>query len=274
MATETNDGKLNECCLTEYRPLPGTPQGQIIKIADIDTYQILGKDVTSKGKAIVLLTDVFGLTKNPRMTADEISEKSGFDVYVPDICNGDPVASSFLSNMPEAPGEKMSIGAKIGMTAKMVTTFGPWIIRHRQAITLPIIEKFLKTLRSENGVNRIEVAGYCFGGYYAVLVGEEKYNLVDAVVGCHVSMTSKAQYEQMNVPIAFACAQEDHSFSDAFRAEVEQILARKPEVPSKFLLTEGTVHGFAARPNPDNPVVMKGYTQANDLIAEWAKTHL
>ncbi|CAF1004211.1 unnamed protein product [Adineta steineri] len=87
-------------------------------------------------------------------------------------------------------------------------------------------------------------------------------------------MTSKAQYEQMNVPIAFACAQEDHSFSDTFRAEVEQILAGKPEVPNKFLLTEGTVHGFAARPNPDNPVVMKGYTQANDLIAEWAKTHL
>ena len=35
------------------------------------------------------------------MTADEISEKSGFDVYVTDILNGDPVPSSFLKTLPE-----------------------------------------------------------------------------------------------------------------------------------------------------------------------------
>ena len=40
--------------------LPGTPTGQIIKIADLDTYYIAGKDQTSKGKVIVLLTDIFG----------------------------------------------------------------------------------------------------------------------------------------------------------------------------------------------------------------------
>jgi hypothetical protein len=60
MASGTNEGKLDACCLKEYRPLPGTPSGQIIKIADIDTYHIEGKDKASKGKAIVLLTDVFG----------------------------------------------------------------------------------------------------------------------------------------------------------------------------------------------------------------------
>lgn len=87
-------------------------------------------------------------------------------------------------------------------------------------------------------------------------------------------MSKKANYEQLQVPVAFACAQEDDMFSTEFRAEIEQILARKPETPSKFLLTDGTVHGFASRPNPDNPVVMKAYEQANDLIAEWAKIHL
>ena len=60
MASETTDGKLHACCLTEYRPLPGTPGGQIIKIADIDTYHISGNDKASKGKAVVLFTDVFG----------------------------------------------------------------------------------------------------------------------------------------------------------------------------------------------------------------------
>lgn len=60
MASATTDGKLDACCLTEYRPLPGTPSGRIINIAGIDTYHILGQDETSKGKVIVLLTDIFG----------------------------------------------------------------------------------------------------------------------------------------------------------------------------------------------------------------------
>ncbi len=48
------------------------------------------------------------------MTADEVAEKSGFDVYVPDLFNGDPIATSLIANMPQAPGEKMSIGTKVG----------------------------------------------------------------------------------------------------------------------------------------------------------------
>jgi dienelactone hydrolase len=170
-------------------------------------------------------------------------------------------------------------------------TLGPWLFRHRQAVTLPIVEQFFKVddyitflllskthlkqaLRSEKGITRIEAVGYCFGGLYVLLAGSAQLHLVDAIVGCHVSLANKTHFEQLQVPAAFACAQEDDQFSDAFRAEVEQILARKPEIPSKFLLTDGTVHGFASRPNPDNPVTMKGYKQANDLIIEWAKTHL
>ena len=60
MAMETAEAKLDACCLTEYRPLPGTPGGQMVKIADLDTYYIEGKDQASKGKVIVLLTDIFG----------------------------------------------------------------------------------------------------------------------------------------------------------------------------------------------------------------------
>ncbi len=60
MASTTTEGTLDACCLTEYRPLPGTPSGQIIKIAGIDCYHAEGKDEASKGKTIVLLTDIFG----------------------------------------------------------------------------------------------------------------------------------------------------------------------------------------------------------------------
>jgi carboxymethylenebutenolidase len=107
-----------------------------------------------------------------------------------------------------------------------------------------------------------------------MLLGSSQIHLADAVVGCHASLINKSHFEQIQVPTAFACAQEDDHFSEAFRAEGQQILERKSDVPSKFLVTDGTVHGFASRPDPDNPVIMKAYTQANDLIVEWAKTHL
>ena len=147
-------------------------------------------------------------------------------------------------------------------------------------VAIPVLFSFYLTnickqaLRTEQGATRIEAVGYCFGGLYALLLGSPQHKLVDAVVGCHVSMTTKAQFEQIQVPVAIVCAQEDDQFPDSLRREAEQILARKSDLPSKFLLTDGTVHGFASRPNPDNPAAMKGLTQANDLIAEWAKTHL
>ena len=60
MATGTTEEKLDACCVTEYHPLAGTPKGRIIKVADLDTYYNAGTDENSKGKVIVLLTDIFG----------------------------------------------------------------------------------------------------------------------------------------------------------------------------------------------------------------------
>lgn len=76
------------------------------------------------------------------------------------------------------------------------------------------------------------------------------------------------------MPTAFAFAQEDEFMPDTFRAEVEEILRQKSNLPYKILLTDETSHGFASRPDPDNPIIMKAFHQVNDLIAEWAKIYL
>ena len=60
MASQTTNDKLDQCCLTEYQPLSGTPKGKLIDIGGINTYYIQGNDQDSKEKAIVILTDVFG----------------------------------------------------------------------------------------------------------------------------------------------------------------------------------------------------------------------
>ena len=49
--------------------------------------------MTQQTKAIVLLTDIFGLPlPNPRIVADHLAEQVGVDVWVPDLFNG---ASSY-----------------------------------------------------------------------------------------------------------------------------------------------------------------------------------
>ena len=65
--------------------LPGSPKG-----TDEDgAYLAKGSNQEdTKDKAVVLLTDIFGLIANPKIIADAIAERTGFDVWVPDLFNG------------------------------------------------------------------------------------------------------------------------------------------------------------------------------------------
>ncbi|CAF4810785.1 unnamed protein product, partial [Rotaria magnacalcarata] len=38
----------------------------------------------------------------------------------------------------------MCISTKIRLAGKFLKSFAPWLFRHRQAVTLPIVEKFFK----------------------------------------------------------------------------------------------------------------------------------
>jgi carboxymethylenebutenolidase len=70
--------------------LPGEPKGSMVGQA---YFTPAPSDATQQTKAIVLLTDIFGLPlPNPRIVADHLAEQVGVDVWVPDLFNG---ASSY-----------------------------------------------------------------------------------------------------------------------------------------------------------------------------------
>ena len=50
------------------------------------------------------------ITHQHSVRSDEVSKKSGFDVYVSDLFNGDTIPWSFMKVMP---GDKTSIGARV-----------------------------------------------------------------------------------------------------------------------------------------------------------------
>jgi len=66
--------------------LPGSPTGT----EENGAYLAKGSNKEdTKDKAVVVLTDIFGLSiSNPKIIADTIAERSGFDVWVPDLFNG------------------------------------------------------------------------------------------------------------------------------------------------------------------------------------------
>lgn len=65
--------------------LPGSPKGT----EENGVYLASGSNQEdTKDKAVVVLTDIFGLVPNPKIIADTIAERTGFDVWVPDLFNG------------------------------------------------------------------------------------------------------------------------------------------------------------------------------------------
>ena len=66
--------------------LPGEPKGSMV---GPDYFTPAPSGATDRSKAIVLLTDIFGLPlPNPRIVADHLAENIGVDVWIPDFFNG------------------------------------------------------------------------------------------------------------------------------------------------------------------------------------------
>jgi hypothetical protein len=82
------DGSVMTCtyCYKGF-VLPGEPKGSMVGPNYFTPAP--ASDTTERTKAIVLLTDIFGLPlPNPRIIADHLAEHVGVDVWVPDFFDG------------------------------------------------------------------------------------------------------------------------------------------------------------------------------------------
>ena len=103
--------------------------------------------------------------------------------------------------------EQLTLIDKTKATAVVGTTLPPWLIKHREAVTKPLIDSFIKSVRSVPGTGKVGAIGFCWGGRYAIL---EAHGEVDAAYACHPSLVAvPGDFEPVTKPLSLAVGDKD-----------------------------------------------------------------
>jgi len=247
--------------------LPGSPKGT----EEDGVYLAKGSNqADTKDKAVVVLSDVFGLAlPNPKIIADSIAERTGFDVWVLDLFNGNPplAPGSLDSVSPRRAGEKVGLWKQIGLYLTVFAhIFG--FIAARPSVVDPRTTEFLTKIKAERGYKSIGIVGYCFGGSICIRIAQ--HDAVSSMVIAHPSQPTLTDIAAINKPVSWICAEDDPMFPQKLRLEAEaHFKSRTPQVPFEFVEYPGTVHGFAARPAREHPLAVEGQEKALEQTVKW-----
>ena len=188
---------------------------------------------------------VFGWEfKNTRLLADEYA-KAGFCTYIPDIHQGDSLPISFLQNVepPLKTQETLGIVDKAKNAAIIPTTLGPWLLKHREGISAPLIDGFVNTVRMIPGTHKIGTVGFCWGGRYSILQahGQKKdasgssVGGVDAAYACHPSLVAiPGDFDPVTKPLSLALGTKDSLLDTKSIGQIQDVMAKKTDVPHEI----------------------------------------
>lgn len=224
-----------------------------------------------------LTTTVFGWEfKNTRLLADNYA-KAGFYCYIPDLHQGDSLPIEFLKTVepPLKKRESLGIVDKTKNTAIVTTTLSPWLLRHREGISKPLVDDFVKAVRAVPGTGKVGAVGFCWGGRYAILQAHAGDASVDAVVACHPSLVAvPGDFEPVVKPISLAVGDADSLLDNDSVGKIQDILAKKTDIPHELRVYKDAVHGFALRSDWDSEKDKKSMDESEKQGIDWLKKYL
>lgn len=130
-------------------------------------------------------------------------------------------------------------------TANVGTTLPPWLVKHREAVSKPLIDSFINAVRQVPGTGKVGAIGFCWGGRYAILAAHGE---VDAAYACHPSLVAvPGDFEDVKKPLSLAVGDKDSLLDNNTVGQIQDLIAKKTELPHELRIYEGQVHGFSLR---------------------------
>jgi len=250
----------------------GTPKGKEETIADLPTYVASPSDGSSN-KTVIFVTDIFGYKlNNVRLLADEYAEQ-GFKVLIPDLFDGDYVDDSLLKAIaPQQSDAEPSLVQKGVDGAKVAASLGPWVAKHREAVTKPILIKFVEAVKAQGG--KVGTVGFCWGGRYSILLcSDNDYPHLDAAVANHPSFLAVPdEVKAVNKPVLIQVGDSDSMMPMDQVNQAKEIFSGKSNC--EVSVFPGAVHGFSVRGDQNNEKEKHQKTDSADAAIKFLKQHL
>jgi len=228
----------------------GTPGGTYEEINGIKTYVATPTTDHPKDKAILYVTDVFGLElQNNRLLPDDFA-RNGFKVYVPELFEGDPVPEDAFN-----PGSGFNLQE--------------WFPKHPPVDTGKRVRKVIDGLK-EKGVVIYGATGYCYG---ARLVFDLAFdNVIHAAVISHPSLLKPEDLDtyiaKSKAPLLINSCEFDDPFPPSLAKTADEKFANFAPGYRRAHF-DGVHHGFAARGDLNNPTVKTAKEGAFKNSVEW-----
>ncbi|TFY74576.1 hypothetical protein EWM64_g9436 [Hericium alpestre] len=255
----------------------GTPEGKFETIGGVKTYIALPTTDYPKDKAILFLTDVFGLDlPNNLLLADDYA-RNGFQVYAPDLFDGDPVPADRLGPNVRFPSSSPNsdVHTHLDMTQGDFD-MTKWRPKHGIDASQPVVEAVVAALKAQ-GVARLGAIGFCYGARHVFDLAFE--HEIHVAVGNHPSLLQLEDFDtyaqKAVAPLLLNTCEVDAQFPPEKQAKADAVLGGGKFAPGyerKYFA--GCSHGWSVRGDMSDPVVKAAKEEAFKGSVEWFIKHL